>query len=335
MASRPNEVSSRPEVLNFEHPRGDVLADVLGVSLLRHALYKRIEARAPWGLRVAFHQRAVFYLIVCGSCLLEVEGEPALVLSAGEAAFVPHGSTHVLRDASRTAPAEVHDGRRCLAPGPRLLGGDGALTSLVSGFFDLGVRPPTLLAHLPAVVALRPTDPSSGPWVAATLQLLLAESANPGPASTLVMARLADVLFVQTLRSLATGHVCHHRGIAALGDTSVREALALMHRSPADEWTVASLAARVGLSRSSFAARFHELVGEPPLEYLVRWRMTRAAELLRDTDLGMDEVAARVGYRSVPSFSKAFVKWRGLRPGALRRSERERERIERSGGESP
>jgi len=314
--------------MDLEHPRSDVLADVLGVSLLRNVLYKRIEARAPWGLRVASRQRAVFYLIARGAGRLEVEGEPPVELAVGEAVLLPHGTSHVLRDAPTSEAVDACDGRPCIAPGPRRLGGTGAPTSILTGFFDLGGRPPSLLVDMPRVVALRPTDKAVAPWVSATLQLILTEAAQPGPASPLVLQRLADVLFVQTLRSLATsGHVCKRRGLPALVDESIHRALSLMHQAPARAWTLATLASEVGLSRSSFAARFMERVGEAPLEYLTRWRMTRAAELLRDTDHGLDEIASRVGYVSVPAFSRAFVRLQGERPGAYRRNSRERVRL--------
>src|SRR5262249_12235526 len=151
------------------------------------------------------------------------------------------------------------------------------------------------------VVRLSPLDQSAGPWILATIQLLLAESVSPGPASTVVLQRLADVLFIQALRSLST-HQCRKEGLPALSDPSVYKALSLMHSHIKASWTVARLARRVGLSRSSLATRFANLVGEPPLQYLSRWRMARAAELLRDTAYGISEVAEQVGYQSVPSF---------------------------------
>jgi AraC-like DNA-binding protein len=95
-----------------------------------------------------------------------------------------------------------------------------------------------------------------------------------------------------------------------------------MHADLTSAWTVAELARRVGLSRSGFASRFAELVGEPPLQYLVRWRIARAAELLRDTEDGIVEIASRVGYESVPSFSRTFKRWRGQSPAAFRRATR-------------
>ena len=300
----------------------DVLADVLGVSLLHHVIYKRVEAHAPWGIRVGARPRAMFYLIARGSALLELDGEPALALSACDAVFLPHGSAHVLRDSANTKPALVCAAKHTNAPGPQKIGGDGEQTSIVLGFFELGGRPPALLERMPNLVTLTPTRGTSDPWVSATIQLMLAESASPGPASVIILQRLADVLFVQALRSLSSHANCKHPGLGALADPPVHEALALMHANVEIPWTVAELASRVGLSRSGFAARFTSLVGEPPLQYLARWRIARAAELLRDTNFSVDEIAARVGYESVPSFGKAFKRWRGTSPGAFRREER-------------
>jgi AraC-like DNA-binding protein len=107
--------------------------------------------------------------------------------------------------------------------------------------------------------------------------------------------------------------------LRALSDRSIGKALALIHERPADGWTVEKLASAVALSRSGFAERFRALVGDPPLDYLARWRMTKAAELLRDSDLAMIDVAERVGYRSEASFNRAFKRLEGVTPGAFRR----------------
>ncbi len=125
------------------------------------------------------------------------------------------------------------------------------------------------------------------------------------------------------MRSLTKQRGCQaqrQQGLVALSDPPIHKALSLMHAQVGHAWSVAELAARVGLSRSGFAARFTELVGEPPLQYLARWRVTRAAELLRDTDEAVSTIAARVGYDSTPSFNKAFKRWQGTSPGAYRRA---------------
>ena len=316
MRVRPASLSKTPQELELQDSR----ADVLGVALLRSALYKRIEGRAPWGIRADKKPRATFYLVARGSALLEVEGEKALTLSAGDVAFLPHGSAHSLRDSKATAAKLACDGAPRASSGPRRIGGNGAASSIVAGFFEReGGRIPVLLERMPNAIVVSPAEPNADPWLGATVQLILAESASAGPASAFVLHRLADVLFVQVLRSLLRNAACP-RGLPALSDPMIHEALSLMHGDMKARWTVARLAKHVGVSRSGFAARFTELVGEPPLQYLVRWRVARAAELLRDTDDSIAEIAARVGYDSVPSFSNTFKRWRGTSPGAFRRS---------------
>lgn len=314
MDRNPNSLSRSPHELALEDPRGDVLADVLGTSLLRNAMYRRIECGAPWGMVVAAHDRATFYVVVRGNARVEVEGEPVCELSAGDTVFIPHGTAHVVRDAKQTKPVRVCDGSPQPRGVTRRLGGSGAQTTLIKGFFQFAGRKPSLLDGMPRVIPLTSIDPAQHRWTAATLQLLLAESAAPGPASAFVLQRLADVLFVQTLRALAT----RHHGLAALADPAIHEALSILHTKVAQPWTVAALAKAVRLSRSGFAARFTALVGEPPLQYLARWRMGRAAELLRETRRRIAEIAQDVGYESVPSFNKAFRKWQGQSPTSYR-----------------
>ncbi|AKT41322.1 AraC family transcriptional regulator [Chondromyces crocatus] len=313
MPRRPNLISRTPEQLDLQDPRGDVLADVLSVSLLPNALYKCIEARSPWGLRVPTRDRAVFYLVVRGHALLEVDGEPPRTLSTGDVAFIPHGRAHIFRDEAARHLFLVHDGPVCVSTGSARIGGKGALTTFLAGFFPYtgGLRP-ILLEHAPHAVVLSASRDAPRPWSAATIDLMLAEIASPGPASTLVLQRLADVLFVQVLRWLSTHDGCGL--VQALSDPPVHHALNLMHTRVDEPWTVAKLAARVGLSRSGFAQRFTQVVGDPPLQYLARWRMARAAELLRETHDSVAQIAQRVGYESVPSFSKAFKRWQGRSP---------------------
>lgn len=320
MPKAPKKLAETPAALDLQDPRGDVVADVLGASLIRHALYTPITARAPWGLRVPHRERASFYLVTRGSARLELDGIGAHVLSAGEVGFVPRGTAHTLRDAPGSPALAVCDGPYSPSLAPRRIGGRGVATGLVAGFFELrDAREPMLLEGMPPLVVLSASDPTAGAWIAATIQLIVAESEAPRPASTVVLQRLADVLFVLALRSTSSPRQCKNTGLAALSDPRIYRALGLMHARVGAPWTVDELARRVGMSRSGFAARFTELVGESPLQYLARWRVARAAELLRDTDDKVATIAGRVGYDSVPAFSRAFKRWQRASPAAFRR----------------
>jgi AraC-like DNA-binding protein len=226
----------------------------------------------------------------------------------------------VLRDGATTEPVLACDGPYSPSLVPRSIGGRGVATTIVAGFFEIGHgREPILLQGMPPLVVLSASDPTWGPWIAATVQLVLVESAAPRPASSIVLQRLADVLFVLALRSSRRGPQPAQSCVAALSDARIYEALSLMHTRIGEPWTVEMLARCVGMSRSGFAARFTELLGEPPLQYLARWRVARAAELLRDTHEKVESIAGRLGYESVPSFSRAFKRWQGTSPATYRR----------------
>jgi AraC-like DNA-binding protein len=324
MASSPKKLAERPE--SRDEPVTDVLADVLDTMRLATLMYGRFELYAPWGIRFPEIPGAHIVVIARGGARLEVEGvEGAITLSAGDLALFPHGGGHTLRDAEGSPLHDLAHGecQRARGAGSIRIGGDGARTALVAGSFRLGAVPRTpLFEGLPKVIHFTADDPVTSPTLASTVQLLIAESASSSPGATVIMSRLADILLVQALRAHIAGSKCQEHGLCALADPQIRKALSLIHERPSEPWTVESLATAVALSRSGFAARFSELVGEPPLEYLAKWRMTKAAQFLRESELSLSEVAATIGYQSEASFNRAFKRWGGIAPGAYRRDHR-------------
>jgi AraC-like DNA-binding protein/mannose-6-phosphate isomerase-like protein (cupin superfamily) len=296
----------------------DVLADVLAATRTSTLVYGRMELSAPWGLEFAADGAAHLYVVARGGGRLELAGAPPLVLSAGDVAFLPHGERHVLRDAPRSPLQTLGACRGEQTLETIRLGGGGAPSLLVGGRYELRRSP--LLGRLPKVIPISAQDHRESPWLPATVQLLVAEATSDRPGGAVVVNRLADVLLVQALRTAIAGEQCAEQGLPALADPPIAHALALMHQRPAEPWTVEKLAWAVGLSRSGFAARFTALVGEPPLEYLGGWRMTKAARLLREGDDSTRAVAGHVGYRSDAAFNRAFKRWEGKGPGAYRRA---------------
>jgi AraC-like DNA-binding protein len=322
---RPKSLSRTPLTLDLDDPRRDVLADLLGASLLRNAMYRRFDGGAPWGFRMATRERVTFYVVARGTARFEIEGERSVrVLSVGDAIFLPHGTAHVVRDAPTSPTVIACDGavRPVGRSHLRRFGGTGAATSLVAGFFAYAGQPPVLLASLPRVLVSCADDPARSATMTATLQLLVGEAMGERPASTFVLQRLAEIVLVHALRDLATRSAGDPKKLAAIADPAVHDSLEVIHRNLAHPWTVAALAKTVGMSRSAFAERFASLVGEPPLQYLARWRMARAGELLRGSTTRIGDIAASVGYASVPSFDKAFHRWQGSTPTAYRAHER-------------
>jgi AraC-like DNA-binding protein len=306
----------------------DVLTDVLETLRARAACYARVAASGSFGFTLAPSVDARFYVALEGSACVSVDGE-IIALEAGELVLLPHGTAHSVHDRPETAAtplAELLAGCSGRAPAALELGSGGARAVLVCGsiVLDDGAHHP-LLPVLPKVIALRARDGHAAAWLAPTLSFLAAEAGTELPGARTVVSRLADILFIQVVRAhLGSAPEQVSGWLGALRDPQIGSALGCMHEDPAHPWTVEALAQRVAMSRSTFAARFAEIVGEPPLHYLTRWRMQKARSLLREGRVPLSEVAARVGYDSEAAFSKAFKRAVGEAPGAYRRASRAR-----------
>jgi AraC-like DNA-binding protein len=202
-------------------------------------------------------------------------------------------------------------------------GGGGILTSVVHGCFEFeGRETNPLLGALPPLIHIKGEEGRSVPWLETTLQYLASEAMSNLPGSETVVSHLMEILFIQTVRAhISASGISGKTGlIKAVLDPQIGRALAFIHNEPKESWTVELLASRAGMSRAGFAARFRDLVGEPPLQYLTRWRMHKAAQMLRSGDKSLAEIAGYVGYEANAAFSKAFKRWTGSAPGAYRQS---------------
>ena len=324
MRETPDFLSNRP---NGSDDSIDVVGDILDAVHLTTAVFGKLELGAPWHLRIPKRAYLSFYVLSRGSGWVEV-AEKGIALSAGDALLLPHGTPHDIWDAEGSgAPAQEIDYAACKRPWigeSARFGGNGPVTSIVTGHFTFGgtaSRNP-LLDSLPAVVHLPANAFAANPQLAGVVPLILNESARPGPGATIVLARLADLLLIHALRYWIATAGAESCGLHAVADPTIGAALRLMHARPAEPWTVESLASAVALSRSAFAARFSKLVGEPPLQYLARWRMTRAARLLSTSNQSVAAVADQVGYANPVAFTKAFSRFQGIGPGAFRKAHR-------------
>jgi AraC-like DNA-binding protein len=306
----------------------DPLDDVFSAMRVESALYARLEATAPWGLRFARGGTARFGLVVRGGCWLTLDdktkGAAPIALVAGDCFVIPRGLPYTLRDTLKSATVNCADVVRENIGGVVPLGGGGASTTVISGWFTFdaqGAQP--LLDMLPPLLHIR-MDQDRTQLLQATLQLLAMETAQRGLGSGLIVSRLADIIFVQAVRAYVdTLDAESETGwLAALCDRRIGTALRLVHTDVGSGWTVESLASAAGMSRSAFAQRFKQKVGQSPLDYLTRWRMFRAGHLLRHTDQPLAEVSGSVGYESEAAFNKAFERSTGMAPGAYRRSAR-------------
>jgi AraC-like DNA-binding protein len=282
----------------------------------------RLEAAAPWGVRFC-NTYPRFGFVVRGACWIEIDGvRGAQALSAGDGFVLTRGRAFVLRDAPGSKVLRCEDLVRGREGETISVGGEGARTAVVTGTlgFDPVASAP-LLEVLPELLHLR-ADEDEGGLLRATLELLATETAGDRLGRGQVCARLGEILFIQAVRRFAArrqeGGICW---LSALADPHVGAALRAMHADLRRPWTVEDLARAAGASRSAFALRFHQLVGETPLAHLARWRMHSASCQLRTGALGLGEIAEQVGYESEAAFSRAFKRIVGRAPGAVRRGE--------------
>jgi AraC-like DNA-binding protein len=320
----------------------DPITDLFQTMQIVGVVHGRLEATAPWGLKreaeVAegisediqsaepatspFHF-AHFGMLARGNCWLSVGGIPdPIPLTGGDCFLLAPGSAYTLRDNPRTRARSFCE----VAPrnGSQVIeyGGGGAPTTIISGWFRFAgpsMKPLTRL--LPPLILVK-ADQAQSLALHTTLSMLASETAESAPGSELVVNRLADTLFIHSIRAHigSQSETCKSGLLRAIFDPQIGVALKSMHEKVEHPWTIESLAAACGMSRSAFAVRFKGLVGETPLEYLTSWRMQKATGLLQKSDKKLFEVAKSVGYDSDASFSKAFKRAFGVAPREYRRN---------------
>jgi len=315
-----------PVLTHFPCP--DLLSEVLSAISLRSVVICRCELKAPWGFRVPKRDMTGFHVITAGRCRLEMS-DPALdtTVECGDLLLFPHGHPHVMHD---PPDAPTIPFQQALEENPldehRVFrgGGSGELTSILCGEFILeNRRVNPLLAAMPPLILIRGKEGAAAPWLQVTLDHLKVEVQMTNHGAEAVLTRLADVLLIQSLRAWFHSLDGAPPGwLGGLKDAQIGAALSLMHRRYSEPWTVASLAQEVAMSRSAFSERFKDLVGEPPLAYLARWRLHRAAGMLHRSDAKLAQVARRVGYESEVAFHRAFKRALGSSPGEYRRRAR-------------
>lgn len=270
-----------------------------------------------------YDKGAAFYIVTQGGCWLELEGLEARWLKKGDFVALPHCHPHSLRDAQRSPTVSLESLiERFDVSTTRMLrlGGDGPATHLLGGcFWFAEPQQNPLLAALPPLLSVASEQGKAVDWLQTTLAFVEAEASSGQIGAQSVITHLSQILFIQAIRASLDQLPQAGNWLQALRDPEVGQVLALLHQQLEHPWTVERLAAQVAMSRSAFAARFTQCVGEPPLRYLTRWRMNRAAHLLRTSNLKIAAISTRVGYRSETTFSNTFKEWMGLAPGAYRR----------------
>jgi AraC-like DNA-binding protein len=304
----------------------DVLANVLSVTNLATQVLGAREFAAPWSVQMPAQGHAAVYIVRRGSCWLKTADGEVIRLNAGDVALLATGDAHALSSDREMREPEPYQEAIARSQGSLVPPRDGRadpaieptlLQSAIYRFSHDTAHP--LLSLLPAVIRLPADQTHSENELQTLLRLIGAETGRREAGSDLVVPRLIDALFVYILRTWVKEQPEGSAGwLGALRDPQMRKALSQIHEAPQAPWTVESLARSVAMSRAAFAKRFTDLVGEPPLAYITRWRMDLAAKLLRESMEPVSRIAGRVGYISETAFAKAFRRRRNVAPGQYR-----------------
>lgn len=317
----------------------DPLSEVLRSVRLSGAIFLDAELSAPWGLASppatsgarlmapSAEHIILFHLLVEGEATVQILGHTSVALKPGDIAVLPGGDAHNLWNGRIT---EFTDSSALL---PKILergiasergGGGGRITKFICGYIGCERQAKRLfLSGLPPLFKVNIRRGSSGGWIESTIRHLASESEQADAGRSALLAKLAEALFIETLRRYMAEIPRQRTGwLAAARDSAVGRALGAIHREPARSWTVASLAEQAGMSRTVFAERFARLLGEAPLTYVARCRMQLGAQLLETTDDTVLKVALNAGYESEAAFSRAFKREYDLPPARYRAQRR-------------
>jgi AraC-like DNA-binding protein len=313
----------------------DVLSEVLRVVRLQGALFYNGEFSAPWsvyaspsrGLARYFaagvEHVIVYHLLTEGRATVRLENGERVALSAGDIVMIPHGHPHIVENglATRTVDDSEHLDE-VLSQGLRLwrLGGGGEVTKFVCGYMACDSRlSQVFLAGLPPLFKVGIRNDASGRWLENSIRFSVDQASISRAGGEAVLAKLSEVLFVETLRAYISNLPPEQTGwLAGARDSEVGKTLALMHRHPAHPWTIATLANEAGISRSVLAERFRHYLKETPMAYLTRWRLQLGAQRLSSTSYSVAQIAAEVGYESEAAFNRAFKREFAAPPARFR-----------------
>jgi AraC-like DNA-binding protein len=317
----------------------DVLSEVLKVVKLQGAMFYNGEFSAPWSFRsppscdvapfvaAGAEHVIVYHLVTEGHASARLEDGERIRLDAGDIVIFPHGDAHILENGPAVKIVDmVSELDRIFSQRLKLSrqGGGGETTKFVCGFMACEPRlSQVFLSGLPPVFKVSICNDASGRWLENSIRFSVNEADASRAGGEAVLAKLAEVLFVETLRTYIAHLPADQTGwLAGARDSEVGKTLALMHRNPAHPWTIASLSKEAGVSRSVLAERFRHYLSEPPMAYLTRWRIQLGAQMLASTSYSVAQIASEVGYESEAAFNRAFKREVEVPPARFRSQSR-------------
>ena len=323
---RPSNIVHAIYVMTKENNM-DILDDILNTLNLSGALYFRTNFTGPWAITVPkFEQAARFHLVMQGKCTIQFPSGKTLLLQVGDMVLVPNGNTHIISDEPGRPSTSLetvlktsnYNGNGVLVTGT---GDKKAATQLICGHFNFrrNAGHPILKA-LPEYMLITGAMRAEQVWLDDILRLVVRRMFSGELGSTGVVTRLTESIFIELLRVGVTQSDKLQQVLQALTDKQLSTAFELMHSAPENSWTVQSLAKEAGMSRSRFADKFSQLMNIGPMSYLAEWRIQKALELLDKSQISIQQIAFKTGYKSPAAFSRAFAAKIGITPSEYRQT---------------
>lgn len=299
----------------------DALSTILESVGLRSVVYSKFPLATPWGLDIVKDENSQFWRLVSGSCTVGSPDGQVIEMAEGDLIFIPHGSAHWIADSATSLRMPSPDFVKARREGIPVFNNGNNRTVLIAGHFEFDYQSlHPFLKDLPAIIHIRQYMTENQLLLKQVTQLMLEELNNDRPGSSVMLKCLSEIMFVNIIRAYLEQAMPESGFLSALNDPRISKALKLMQDSPQNDWTLESLASKVGMSRSVFFNHFKKLVHETPLTYLTNWRIRQAQKLLMTDSSNISQIAANVGYQSEAAFNRIFKSKTGQTPAAFRRS---------------
>jgi AraC-like DNA-binding protein len=313
----------------------DTLSEILRTVRLKGGVFLDARFTPPWSVATALtpddlvpymarpEVLCALHYVIAGEMFVEVDGEEPLLVRNGEIVLLPRNDPHTLSSLPGQRSTSV---RELIQPGSdgglsRIVHGSagGLPTNIICGYLANEEMRNPLMATLPRLLKVNVNEGASRDWIESSLRYGAQQLSEGQLASSSIVARLSELLFVEAVRAYSESQKVHEQHwLHGLKDKYVGRALAALHDRLSHGWSVADMAAEAGLSRSAFVERFTAAMGTPPMQYLAKSRMLLAKELLAERQKSISQVAAAVGYDAEAAFNRAFKREFGVPPARWR-----------------
>lgn len=299
----------------------DPLGEALYLLRLNGSLYCQSELTVPWSIDMPeMNGNMMFHIVMSGQCELSVPGHNPVLLKAGSLALLPKGKGHRICSSREVEATPLFDiPVHSISERFEFLrfgGESGESTSLLCGVISFDhMAGAKLIEQLPAVIHFDHKDSNLSHWLSSTIEFISHEASALRAGGETIMSHLADIIVIQAIRYwMEQAPEAETGWLGALKDPKLGKALTAIHSQPSEAWTLESLAATAGMSRSGFSARFKDVVGTSVKQYLTQWRMNMARARLLTDKIPLGVLAEELGYQSEAAFSRAYKRTMGESP---------------------